>query len=187
MKYTLSKFVLIAVAIFTTSVAVIAQEPPAGNLTPSETPSPNADVAKDGRQGMLMQIGLTREQFRQIQMLNMRHRPTMMAAQKRLREATVALDLAIYADLLAEGEFETKLKEQQLAQAEVIRVRSLGELAIRKILTPEQLVKFRELRQQFENMRRENVQRRIGDSEPNGVRRNINRPKMQPSPRPVNR
>lgn len=110
-----------------------------------------------------------------------------MAAQKRLRDATIALDQAIYADTLVEGEFETKLKEQQLAQAEVIRVRSMGELAIRKILTPEQLVKFRELRQQFENMRRENVQRKISEGEPNSVRRSINRQNMQSASRPENR
>jgi len=166
MKYTLSKILLVMFAVLVTAFAASAQVTPANNAVPSETPPPTADGAKDGRQGLLMQIGLTREQFRQLRMFNQRHRPIMVAAQKRLREATVALDSAIYADVLAEGEFETKLKEQQLAQAEVIRVRSMGELAIRKILTPEQLVKFRELREQFEITRRENVQRRIVEGEP---------------------
>lgn len=187
MKFTLSKIVLLTTTVLMSAYGAFGQVTPANNAAPSETPPPIADGAKDGRQGLLQQIGLTRDQFRQLRMLNQRHRPIMMAAQKRLRDATIALDQAIYADTLVEGEFETKLKEQQLAQAEVIRVRSMGELAIRKILTPEQLVKFRELRQQFENMRRENVQRKISEGEPNSVRRSINRQNMQSASRPENR
>lgn len=175
MKNILSKILVCSLAMFVLAFVANAQVTPVNNAAPSETPTPVADGPNDGRQGLLQQIGLTREQVRQLRMLNQRHRPIMMAAQKRLREATVALDQAIYADVLAEGEFETKLKEQQLAQAEVIRVRSLGELAIRKILTSEQLVKFRELRQQFEIMRRENVQRKQNNLEPNSDRPVVNR------------
>ncbi len=166
MKKVLYKIIVCWLAMLILALVANAQVTPINNVSPSETPVPIADGAKDGRQGFLQQIGLTRDQVRQLRMLNQRHRPIMMAAQRRLREATVALDTAIYADTLAEGEFDTKLKEQQLAQAEVIRVRSLGELAIRKILTPEQLVKFRELREQFEIKRRENVPRKNGEGEP---------------------
>lgn len=175
MKKVLSNILVCSLAMLILAFAANAQVTPVNSGAPIDTPPPIADGAKDGRQGLLQQIGLTRDQFRQLRMLNQRHRPIMMAAQKRLREATVALDQAIYADTLAEGEFDTKLKEQQLAQAEVIRVRSLGELAIRKILTPEQLVKFRELRQQFEIMRRENVQRKQNNLDPNRDRPVVNR------------
>jgi hypothetical protein len=41
------------------------------------------------------------------------------------------------------------LKELQLAQAEAAKLRYLNELGLRKILTPEQLARFRELRQRF--------------------------------------
>lgn len=165
MKKVLSKILVCSIGMLVLAFVANAQVTPVNSGAPIDTPTPIADGSKDGRQGLLQQIGLTRDQFRQLRMLNQRHRPIMMAAQKRLREATVALDQAIYADTLVDGEFETKLKEQQLAQAEVIRVRSMGELAIRKILTPEQLAKFRELREQFEAARRESVQRRIGDGE----------------------
>ncbi|HMT09393.1 MAG TPA: hypothetical protein PKA82_15430, partial [Pyrinomonadaceae bacterium] len=66
-----------------------------------------------------------------------------------------------------------------------IRIRSMGELAIRKILTPEQLVKFRELRKQFEEIRRENVQRRQNDAEPKVERPWINRQNNNTPQRPV--
>nr|HMT08418.1 hypothetical protein [Pyrinomonadaceae bacterium] len=105
-KY-LSKILFCVVSVFLISIAVAAQDTPSVEPKPSETP-PIADGAKDGRQGMLMQIGLTRDQFRQLRQFNARHRPIMTAAQQRLREATVALDDAIYADTLAEGEFESK-------------------------------------------------------------------------------
>jgi Spy/CpxP family protein refolding chaperone len=76
----------------------------------------------------------------------------MEAALNRLREANLALDAAIYADSVDEEVFEARLKDQQLAQAEVARLRFTSELAVRKILTPDQLTRFRDLRQRFADL-----------------------------------
>ena len=89
----------------------------------------------------------------------------MDAAQERLHDANKALDEAIYADTLNEQDMQAKMKEAQLAQAEVVKIRFMNELEVRKILTPEQLVKFRELREKFERMR-ENIKDRIDDRRP---------------------
>jgi len=81
--------------------------------------------------------------------LNADKKPLIREAQMRLRQANRNLDQAIYADNVDETEIAARMKELQLAQAEVIKIRSLTELAVRKILTPEQLIKFREIRRQF--------------------------------------
>ena len=83
------------------------------------------------------------------------------------------LDQAIYADAVNESEIQNRLKELQAAQAEIARIRAMSELEVRKILTPEQLVKFRDLRRLFaekrENFdeRRENSGREVNKNAPN--------------------
>ncbi|HEY2847452.1 MAG TPA: hypothetical protein VGI80_06520, partial [Pyrinomonadaceae bacterium] len=66
--------------------------------------------------------------------------------QQRVREANQALDRAIYADNVDENEVKARLNDLQQAQAEIARIRFTNELAIRRILTPEQLAHFRDLR-----------------------------------------
>ena len=81
--------------------------------------------------------------------MNQARKPLMDAAMVRVRNANRALDEAIYADNLDEAAFQANLKEVQLAQADAAKLRYLNELGLRKILTPEQLARFRELRQRF--------------------------------------
>lgn len=109
---------------------------------------------------LLRELGLTKEQIQQIRVLNEQRKPLIQQAQRRLREANQSLDQAIYADGIDEAAFQIKLKEVQAAHAEVQKIRANSEFEIRKILTPAQLVKFRELRNRFLERARENQQRR---------------------------
>ena len=127
---------------------------------PQETRTPVANVQKDGRQNLLMQLGLSRDQIRQVRMLNQGRRAVMESAQLRVREAARSLDDAIYNDELAESDIDAKVKELQLAQSEITKLRATNEIAVRKILTAEQLIRFRELRDRFEQMRQKNLDRR---------------------------
>ena len=90
----------------------------------------------------------------------------MQEAQRRLRDANRALDKAIYADLVNDSDVQGCLREFQAAQADLAKLRFENELAVRKLLTPEQLTKFRNLRQRFEqqmqNLRRNRRQGRPG-------------------------
>ena len=97
----------------------------------------------------MRELGLTRDQIRQIRILNETRRPLMQNAQRRQRVAMRDLDQAIYADAVDETDVRLKLQELQLAQAEVAKIRAINELEVRKILTPEELVKFRLLRQRM--------------------------------------
>jgi Spy/CpxP family protein refolding chaperone len=145
MKY-LRLFPFLLIILVVASVPGSAQDAPAGDAS--------ADQRAEDRPNLFAELGLTREQVQQIRRINQDRRPRMMEAQHRLRLATQGLDASIYRDSVSEEEFRTKLKELQSAQAEVARLRFESELSIRRILTPDQLVRFRELRQKFaEEMR----------------------------------
>ena len=108
---------------------------------------------RDGRQNIMAELGLSPEQIQQFRKLGAAHRPLMGAAQQRLRDANRELDMAIYADTVSDEVVHVKLKAFQDAQAEVNRLRFTNELDIRRILTQEQLVRFREMRRRFAEMR----------------------------------
>jgi Spy/CpxP family protein refolding chaperone len=118
---------------------------------------------------LLQELGLSREQIQQIRRINQERRPIMQEAQRRWRMANRDLDLAIYADDSTEEQVKELLKAAQLAHAELLKERTLTEYLIRKVLTPEQLVKFRELREMLmrRNQRRnQNIQNNRDDQQP---------------------
>lgn len=106
------------------------------------------------RPNLLRELGLTQEQVQQIRQLNSENREKLREAQIRVREAARNLDQAVYADVLDEELLKTRLRNLQEAQAELTKLRSAAELAVRKVLTAEQLIRFRELREKFMQMRR---------------------------------
>ncbi|MBA3633846.1 MAG: periplasmic heavy metal sensor [Acidobacteria bacterium] len=116
-------------------------------MPPPDAPNQKFDAPQ--RPKLMAQLGLTQEQIRQIRQINQEKKPQIREAQERLREANRNLDQAIYADAANDAEIQTRLKELQSAHAEVIKIKSATELAVRKILTPEQLAKFRDVRRQF--------------------------------------
>lgn len=139
------------------------QRPPMGPDGPPNGP-PNGQRPPD-RGALFRELGLSQEQFQQLRRLNQARKPIMDAAHHRLNEANRLVDEAIYSDTLNEQVIQERLKEAQAAQADMVRLRFTNELEIRKILTPEQLVKFRDLREKFERMR-ENIKDRIDDRRP---------------------
>lgn len=130
---------------------------------PPDGRKPGVDGAPEpGRLNLLRELGLSREQMQQIRRMNQERRPQMEEATRRLREANRGLDQAIYADAVNDADFQARLKEFQLAQGEVARLRFISELNVRMILTPEQLIRFRELRERFASMRQAMNRRRQG-------------------------
>ena len=105
------------------------------------------------RPQLLRELGLKPEQIRRIKAINGENREKMREANFRLREARINLDAAIYSNNPDAALVETKLREFQNAQAEIAKIRTMTEFAIRQVLTPEQLVRFRELRERFEQFR----------------------------------
>jgi len=103
---------------------------------------------------LLMRLNLTPEQYRQLREIRRQSEPEMRALGRRLGLARRALDEAIYADALNEALVEERSREVAAAQAALGRLRALTELRVRRVLTPEQLQAFRELRQQARRRQR---------------------------------
>jgi Spy/CpxP family protein refolding chaperone len=158
MRIKMLVITLLAIACATLAGSVSAQEatPPEAQAQPGQQP----DRPRDLRANFLHSLGLSDEQIQQIRQINIARRPLMDEAQKRLREASRALDAAIYADQVVDADVDARIRDVQTAQAEVSRIRFLNELAIRRVLTPEQLGRFRELRQRFEQGRQQLRDRR---------------------------
>jgi Spy/CpxP family protein refolding chaperone len=140
------KLFLMAAFLISGISIVVAQNgpPPDGDRPPAGQKS-----GRPKRPDLLRILGLTPDQLQQVRKMNRERKPLLDAAMVRLRNANRALDEAIYADNYDEAVFQASLKELQLAQADAARLRFLNELGIRKILTPEQLARFRQLRKQF--------------------------------------
>jgi Spy/CpxP family protein refolding chaperone len=129
----------LAVLVFAMSAAQAQDEMPPDDDRPG----------RPGRLNLLKELGLSSEQVQEIRRINQARRPLMQEAQRRFHEANRALDQAILSDTANEVTVQERMKEVQMAQAEIIKIRTNTEFAIRKLLTPEQLIKFRELRQKF--------------------------------------
>jgi Spy/CpxP family protein refolding chaperone len=173
MKRPFYLVLLIAISV----TAVSAQE-----AKPSDqTPDTQRPAGQDNRGNLLQQLALAPDQVQQIRRLNQQRKPMMDDAQRRAREANQALDAAIYADQVNEDDVKAKLHDLQIAQAEVARLRFTNELAIRRILTSDQLVRFRDLRREFAEAARENsVKRREGNGiRPNGLQGNPDKQNMR--------
>jgi Spy/CpxP family protein refolding chaperone len=119
------------------------------------------------RPELLRALNLSPRQIQQIRRVNQSQRAARQEAQYRLREANRALDEAIYADAPDENLVRERMKQVQTAQAELIKLRTATEFAIRQILTPEQLAKFRQLRLMFMRRLENNWRRNAAPLEQN--------------------
>ena len=153
----------------------------AQNATPQQ-PSEEAPAA-DGAAALLSQLNLTPAQVAQMREIREQSVPQAQALTRRLNQARRALDEAIYSDTLDEALVEQRAREVAEAQAEVVRNRAQTELRVRRVLTPEQLQTFRELR--FRARREQRIQRRLERGLP--VRRPDAPAEQTPGTRPLQR
>jgi len=126
---------------------------------PSQTPGAQPEI--DARRGnaplrLLRVLNLTPEQRAQIGAIRRETEPQGRLLGVRLRQARRALDEAIYSDNPDDGIIEERVREVSAAQAAVMRLRTLTELKIRRVLSPEQLYAFRQLQRQSRTRQRMN-------------------------------
>ena len=123
---------------------------------------------------MLGPLNLSSDQIQKIRSINAELKDERQAANLRLRMAQRALREAIQSPTPDETLISQRSKEVADAQANTIRLRSLTESRVLQVLTPEQRVRLRELRQQA--MIRRNQQQGPGTFQrrPNALQRNQN-------------
>lgn len=161
-------FLIITILTLILSVAGMAQE---------FTDGPDAKT-QPKRPNLLKELNLDQSQMQQIRRIYGERGPQMKQAQMRLREANRALDDAIYDQETNEPQIQSLMKDVQSAQMEVIRLRTQTETDVRRVLTREQLIKFRDLRRQFNQNKGMRMQ---GNPQPLRPRMNprLNQPQNQ--------
>lgn len=157
-------FTILLLTVFFSAVKAQDEMPPE-NVAPQ-----NSNQAR--RPNLLTELDLSPNQIQQIRRINADKRPLVREAQQKWREANRRLDQAIYADNADETEIQVRLKDAQAAQAELIKIRSATEFAVRQILTPDQLVKFRDIRRRFME-RMENLPKRLKNRSLNAPNREL--------------
>ena len=170
--------IIFALLICALPVIAAAQNPQ--NPPPDQGPQ-EARFGQPGEQrpNLFMELGLTQDQVRSLRRINAERKPAEMAARKRFQDANRALNMAIYGDAVDDADFQTRLTECQSAQAELARIKFTNELAIRRLLTPAQLQKFRELRRRFAEGRGRRADERIDRGRVPQMRRDM---PMRPPP-----
>jgi Spy/CpxP family protein refolding chaperone len=157
-------FLLCAVA----ALPVRAQEEPAGSPPQEqEAPIEGGRARRGGRDAhgeLFRLLGLTPEQQSRLREIRRQSEEEGRLLLRRLGQARRALDEAIYAETLNEQAVEERARELAAAQAALLRLRTLNEVRVRQVLTPEQLQIFRELRQQARRQQRKG--RRSGEGPP---------------------
>ena len=166
----LFRFIVLVALLFTLSISIAAQntqqQQNAGDALLTQTTQ--ADQ-------MLGPLNLTQDQIQRIRSINAELREERQAAGMRLRLAQRALTEAIQSSTPDEMLISQRSKEVADAQANTIRLRSLTEARILQVLTPEQRIKLRELRQQAMLRRNGNQQiPRALQRRPNALQRNQN-------------
>ncbi|MBA3323163.1 MAG: Spy/CpxP family protein refolding chaperone [Pyrinomonadaceae bacterium] len=96
---------------------------------------------------LLQALNLTPEQKEQIKLIKQQTNTDGRLVQQRLRRARRALDAAIYSPDASEALIEQRTREFADAQNAQARLRASAELKVRRVLTPEQLQTFLQLRQ----------------------------------------
>jgi len=119
-------------------------------------------------------LNLTPDQIQKIRGINTELRDERQAANLRLRMAQRSLAEAIQSPTPDEALIAQRSKDVADAQANTIRLRSLTEARVLQVLTPEQRVKLRELRQRNQALRRQNNQQMPGLLGRRQDRRNAN-------------
>ncbi|HEV2833692.1 MAG TPA: Spy/CpxP family protein refolding chaperone [Pyrinomonadaceae bacterium] len=98
------------------------------------------------------QLRLTPDQRQAIRRIVAESQAERQSTNRRVREANVALDLALETEPTDENLIEQRINELAVAQAAQLRMRIHTEMRIRRILRPEQLATLRHLRLQLRDV-----------------------------------
>jgi len=157
----------------------MAQTPPTQTGTPpDQAPAQNPQ----GNQfADLRPLNLTDDQIQRIRAINFELKDERQAAGMKLRQAQRALAEAVESPTPNESLIEQRSREVAEAQASTIRLRSLTEARILQVLTPEQRVKLREMRQRNLAMRPGRQQQPGAGQRQQGLPRDVNNTLLTPA------
>jgi Spy/CpxP family protein refolding chaperone len=136
----------------TTSLLVAV---PNYSLGTQQQPLPDDSQQSPLVEDPIRQLNLSPEQRERIRAIRQQLQAERTVIGQRLSEANQALDKALDADNPDEILVEQRLREVAAAQAAAMRLRVLSEVRIRRVLTLDQLLTLRTLREKARLFRRE--------------------------------
>lgn len=138
------------------SLAVSAQEPAkqnpgqeGGQAAPNQNQRPGLDAIFRGfyeSKLLIRALNLTPEQMGRMRAMQREVGPSLITAQRIIRQRRAALEDAIFNPEADEAAIEQLAKELAQAEGRALLIRTKMQFQIRQILTPEQLKTFNELR-----------------------------------------
>ena len=138
------------------------------------------------------QLELSPDQIKKIRAINAELKDQRQAAGMKLRQAQRALAEAVESPTPNETLIDQRSHELADAQAATIRLRSLAESRILQVMTPEQRIRLKEMRQQNQALRRQANQQQLPgrvlrQQRRQGIQRNSNVAPVQPGQRKLQR
>src|SRR5258706_15931200 len=180
---------IFSAAILLLSVAgleVRAQDP-----TPQNPINPVQAQTQTSQTPDFAQLNLSPDQIQKIRAINAELKDQRQAAGMKLRQAQRALAEAVESPTPNETLIDQRSHELAEAQATTIRLRSLTEARVLQVMTPEQRVKLKEIRQRNQALIREANQQKFPGNvlrqRQQGVQRNPNMPALRPNQRKLQR
>lgn len=165
-------------------VQVRSQTPPQNPVEPATIQ--NQQQSQINQLPDFAPLNLSPDQIQKIRAINAELKDQRQEANQRLRRAQRALADAIESPTPNETVIDQRSREVAEAQATTIRLRSLTEARILQVMTPEQRIRLREMRQRNQAMRRQNQQLPDNGLRPRqqGLQRNANtQPGLTPNQR----
>jgi Spy/CpxP family protein refolding chaperone len=172
---------LAAVLLLASSISTRAQT--AGqNQTVQQSPPTNGITPPPQAQNLPAQLNFTPQQAQQWREIAREFRNQEMAATLKQRQARQALNEAMESANPNEEVIKQRARELADAQSAVTQLQALRQARVLQILTPEQRIKLKEIRERAQELRRE--QRGDNALAPNRqLRRNNNAPLLTPAQR----
>jgi len=164
-KTTLTRLLCSASIMLGSCVTLLAQQPQTPNQTdPVQTQAAQTAGAQANQLPDFRLLNLTPDQIQKIREINIGLKDERQAANFKLRQAQRALADAVESPTPNEDLIAQRSREVAEAQANTIRLRSVTEARILQVLTPEQRIRLRDMRQRNLAIRRANQQQN-----PNGM------------------
>jgi Spy/CpxP family protein refolding chaperone len=145
---------LAAVVLFASLVSTRAQTT-LQNQGPPQAPPNNVAAQPPQAQNLPAELGLTPEQTQQWREINREFRTQEMTATLKQREARLALNEAMESANPNEEVIKQRAKQLADAQSAVTQLQALRQARVLQMLTPEQRIKLKEIRERVQAIRRE--------------------------------
>jgi len=172
-------------------LSVAGLEVRAQDVTPQNPINPVQAQTQTSQTPDFAQLNLSPDQIQKIRAINAELKDQRQAAGMKLRQAQRALAEAVESPTPNETLIDQRSHELAEAQATTIRLRSLAESRILQVMTPEQRIRLREMRQQNQALRRQANQQqlpgRVLRQRRQGLQRNANVAPVQPGQRKLQR